>query len=164
MKIFANRWMKVLCAALLALLLAWLPSQFLQANPATRLGAEPNSWRAIAAGGEHTCAITHLGVLKCWGIAARGFLGEPADRSLYPPSSVPVTVPGLAEEPSTFVAIDEDHTCTVSQSGKAKCWGINTWGQLGNGTFNNAVLPVPVIGLGSDAGSGATSIGVGHIP
>jgi alpha-tubulin suppressor-like RCC1 family protein len=139
------------------LLLAWLPSQPLQANSITGLAADPNGFSAIAAGGDHTCAITQLGVLKCWGITVSGLLGEPPDLRAYPPSPVPVTVPGFAQETTKLVAVSEEHSCAISQSGAAKCWGVNTRGQLGNGTLNPAVLPVPVIGLGI----GVKSVGVG---
>lgn len=41
------------------------------------------------------------------------------------------------------------HSCTTVD-GAAKCWGYNSYGQLGNNTFTNSMLPVQVTGLTSN--------------
>ena len=37
-------------------------------------------------------------------------------------------------------------TCGVATSGRAYCWGYNLYGQLGNGTTENRLAPIPVAG------------------
>ncbi len=51
------------------------------------------------------------------------------------------------------------HSCAVVNGG-AWCWGLNTKGQLGNGSFTNSPVPVQVSGLAS--GVQAISAGKSH--
>src|SRR5947207_6666320 len=37
-----------------------------------------------------------------------------------------------------------DHSCGVTSSGAAYCWGYNVYGGLGNGTTRNSTTPVAV--------------------
>src|SRR5271170_323843 len=42
------------------------------------------------------------------------------------------------------VTTGSNHTCGLTPSGVAYCWGNNSSGQLGNGTTSNSQTPVPV--------------------
>jgi alpha-tubulin suppressor-like RCC1 family protein len=44
------------------------------------------------------------------------------------------------------VTTGSNHTCGLTYSGVAYCWGNNSSGQLGNGTTTNSTTPVPVSG------------------
>src|SRR5206468_1000058 len=41
------------------------------------------------------------------------------------------------------------HVCAVTSLGAAKCWGVNDYGQLGDGTIQGEFGAVPVQGLSS---------------
>ena len=99
---------------------------------------------AIAAGGGHSCAITDLGQVKCWGANYRGQLGNDTTTS----SSVPVLVTGLANG-VTAIALGDRESCAVTSIGRVACWGANEDGQLGNGTRTSSTVPVFVSGLTS---------------
>ena len=63
--------------------------------------------------------------------------------SLTMVASVAVAAPA-----SSRIAAGEIHTCVVTSTGALKCWGNNTYGQLGNGlTSQVESSPVAVKGL-----------------
>ena len=57
---------------------------------------------------------------------------------------------GRATQPVGFafasVSSGAEHSCALTTSGAAYCWGYNGWGQLGNGSTADGPLPVAVAG------------------
>ncbi len=87
---------------------------------------------AIAVGGGHACALTIGGGVKCWGNNASRQLGNNSNVT----SAVPVDVIGLTSGVKA-ISTGDNFSCAVTASGGVKCWGDNTYGQLGN----NSILP-----------------------
>lgn len=56
-----------------------------------------------------------------------------------------VTATGQPLEGVTDVAAGYDHMCAILNSGEARCWGSNGFGQYGDGTRVSRTLPVPVV-------------------
>jgi alpha-tubulin suppressor-like RCC1 family protein len=104
---------------------------------------------AISAGDRHTCALRGNGQVLCWGGNGNGQLGiSPAD---FDEATVPELIPDLSD----VIAIDagNNHTCALLLSGvspEVKCWGANSFGQLGDGTTDDSATPLSISGL-SDA-------------
>jgi len=98
----------------------------------------------VDVGGEHTCAVTNLGNVQCWGLNSEGQLGDGA--ILH--RSTPVDVTGLSSGLAAISA-GEAHTCAVTGAGGAMCWGRNENGQLGDGTTDDRALPGEVATLTS---------------
>jgi alpha-tubulin suppressor-like RCC1 family protein len=57
---------------------------------------------------------------------------------------VPVAASG--EVALASLTVGSDHTCGLTASGAAYCWGGNSSGQLGDGTTLPRRTPVPVLG------------------
>ncbi len=109
---------------------------------------------SIAAGRDHTCAVTTAGALQCWGSGVRGQLGTGSTSSATTPQSVAVLGSGVKA-----LAAKIYHTCALSNGGAVSCWGFNDHGQLGDNTTTNRSTPQPVTSLTNVA---AVTAGVSH--
>ncbi|MES3026210.1 MAG: RHS repeat-associated core domain-containing protein [Pseudomonadota bacterium] len=103
---------------------------------------------AVAAGAEHSCAITVAGAVKCWGGNSAGQLGD-GSASVR---SGPVTVAGLVSD-VVGIAAGGQHSCALLGSGNVKCWGANDQGQLGENSGTGQLAPLAVSGLMADVKS-----------
>jgi len=106
---------------------------------------------AIAAGGDHTCALLAAGRVTCWGANSFGELGDgtrsgPAACNGYPCSATPVAVSRLTG--ATAISSGEDHTCALLSGGGVGCWGEGAYGELGDGRIGEHDVPVAVSGIG----------------
>jgi len=99
---------------------------------------------SVAAGSNHTCAVTTEGAVKCWGRNNQGQVGDNSTVDRI----APVDVSGLSEGVIALTA-GHAHTCALmdaQNSGGIKCWGDNLYGQLGMGeTYTDSLVPIDVI-------------------
>ena len=109
----------------------------------------------ISPGSGHTCALTDSGGVKCWGKNNYGQLGDGTTHRRLKPVDVVGLTSGVAA-----ISAGSDHSCAVTDSGGAKCWGYNGSGQLGDGTTHRRLTPVNVVGLTS--GVAGISAGLYH--
>jgi len=99
---------------------------------------------AIATGQGHACALTSGGGVVCWGSNFAGQLGDGTTTTRLTPTSVS----GLGSGVLAISAVSY-HTCAVVTGGAAKCWGSNSYGQLGEGSTTDRWAPASVSGLSS---------------
>ena len=98
---------------------------------------------AIAVGAFHVCALTTSGGVKCWGANGTGQLGIGSAGSS---NGTPQDVIGLTSGVAA-VSAGSGHSCALMTTGRVKCWGSNSVGQLGNGTLTNSLTPIDVVGF-----------------
>lgn len=86
-------------------------------------------WDSIRAASQHTCGVTTEGEGYCWGRGTRGKLGD-GDTSDHVQLR-PVLVTGGHRWRSIWPG--SGHTCGVTRSDEAYCWGNGSLGALGTG-------------------------------
>jgi hypothetical protein len=89
----------------------------------------------------HVCALVADGTVSCWGSNFYGQLGRNTRVSSQDPQSV-LNVSGAWQ-----LAVGRHHACVLITSSAPgtndiQCWGLNTDGQLGDGTYLNSPVPV----------------------
>lgn len=110
----------------------------------------------IAAGFGHSCAVRAGGTVACWGSDQVGQVGDGDSGSGEELVRVPRAVSGLAGVRA--VAAGSGHSCALRTSGSVACWGLDGFGQLGNGGAEQiSPTPVEVTGLPD-----ATAIALGY--
>lgn len=99
---------------------------------------------AVAAGFQHTCALTSAGALSCWGRNEYGQLGDGSTLDHATPAAVAGLASGVADLLAGYF-----HSCALTSGGALSCFGRNFSGQIGDGTTTNRLTPVGVAGMGS---------------
>lgn len=91
------------------------------------------SYVAVAAGLMHACALDSEGAAWCWG-------SIPGDTAYGTPQPVP------GDQRFAAIFAGGQFTCGVAADGQAWCWGLNFFGELGNGSYEDSLVPLPVTG------------------
>ncbi|HMA91183.1 MAG TPA: hypothetical protein VKP30_00795, partial [Polyangiaceae bacterium] len=86
----------------------------------------------------HFCAVSSAGAAYCWREELLG-VGE----GKAPPI---VTVTEGLTANVTAISAGRNQSCAV-MAGEAYCWGLNTYGMLGDGSTEERYSPVKVVGL-----------------
>jgi alpha-tubulin suppressor-like RCC1 family protein len=104
---------------------------------------------SVAAGADHTCALTTDGQAWCWGDNSHGQLGIGGNQNL---ARSPILVAALGNDVARIAASESSaHTCAMSNEGKLWCWGANSDGQLGDSTRTDRKVPVQIASTRSGA-------------
>ncbi len=111
----------------------------------------------IALGYLHSCVIDSLKNLKCWGWNREGQLGDGTNEDKSLPTIISLGDDGTY---ATQISLGTEHTCAIDNLNNLKCWGLNYFGQVGDGSHRNSKLSPTIISLGDD-GSHATQIALG---
>ena len=108
---------------------------------------------AVSGGWQHTCAVLVDHTVRCWGANEFGQLGDGTNTNAL----TSVQVSGI----SGAVGVTAGwwhHSCALVAGGTVRCWGVNEWGQLGNGTTTSSTTPVTMTGTGVTWTSNNTAV------
>ena len=94
-----------------------------------------------------TCAIRIDSVVECWGYGPHGQLGDGLNTTSYRPVVVR-KLDGTALRANKITSGGYFNCAIQTSDSQVYCWGLNDYGQLGNGTTSNSALARPVTGLG----------------
>jgi alpha-tubulin suppressor-like RCC1 family protein len=125
------------------------------------------TFTAVTTGFFHSCGLATSGDVYCWGANFNGQLGDNTT------TDKPTPVRAIAPAGVTFAQVDAGyvHTCALTPSGNAYCWGYNADGELGDNTKVDKLVPTAVqVGLfqfaivsaGGNHTCGVTTTGFGY--
>ncbi|MDY0004163.1 MAG: hypothetical protein RBU30_22885 [Polyangia bacterium] len=114
---------------------------------------------SLTAGQKHTCAVDAQKAAWCWGDKGTGRLGDGLNLDQNRPSAVSNTT-GLVLVRQ--ISAGNTHTCAVSESGQAFCWGSKAAGRLGDDANADQPVPSPVSTSTGLVLSSAITAGGGH--
>jgi alpha-tubulin suppressor-like RCC1 family protein len=83
--------------------------------------------KAIAAGANHSCALTEMGGVRCWGNNTYGQLGDGNGRD-WNSFSTQVTNDVLTAV--NAIAAGGERTCALMETGGVRCWGVASYGLI----------------------------------
>ena len=84
----------------------------------------------VAVGDQHACALRRSGRVSCWGRNEFGAVGDNDG-----PSTVRQRAANaIGIEDAVGLALGGAHSCARRRHGGVLCWGVNNFGQLGDGS------------------------------
>ena len=90
---------------------------------------------SIAVGDSHSCVVTNLDALNCWGSNDEGQLGSGDLNSTYLSQNISINLPSQVVN----FSLGGSHTCIVLDNQMSACTGRNQEGQLGRGDLTQQV-------------------------
>jgi alpha-tubulin suppressor-like RCC1 family protein len=112
-------------------------------------------WTSIAAGVYHSVALKSDGTLWAWGNNSNGQLGDGTTTDHHTPEQIGSDTNWVA----VAVGSQSYHTVALKADGTLWAWGLNSIGQLGDGTATDQHAPEQI---GSDTNWVAVTVGNGH--
>jgi len=112
---------------------------------------------SVALGAAHSCALLTNGQVWCWGDNEFGQLGN---TSVGTSANFPVFVASIGGNAAS-IALGDYHSCAVLLDGGVRCWGRNSFGQLGDGGNLDRSTPVAVYGFTESGTDRAESLALG---
>ena len=106
-------------------------------------GEEPITlgWKDVLSGGGGACAIAANNQIYCWG-SNDGQIGDNTTAVRLLPT--PTLQGGMPSQIVKAIAAGGSYNCAIASNDQVYCWGKNNFGQLGNNTTTDSLIPTPV--------------------
>lgn len=110
----------------------------------TSLALNGTTIKSISVGEQHTCAVASDSRAYCWGSNDQSQMGN-SIASFQNSTPLAVDTSGVLNN-KNLVSVSNNgyHTCVLDTDSKVFCWGYGYYGELGNNTSNQSVVPVAV--------------------
>ena len=122
---------------------------------------------SLSVGENHACALLDDGSVKCWGRNNYGQLGMGNTTQIGDgPNEMGDFLAAVdlgTSRTATEIATGQHHSCALLDDGSVKCWGLNSYGQLGIGNTSTRGDGANEMGddlVAVDLGSGRTAISI----
>jgi alpha-tubulin suppressor-like RCC1 family protein len=126
----------------------------------SRAGKDQEALISISVGKGYACGLISSGNAYCWGWNEYGQLGNKSttDSSI----SVAMSAP-KGENTLSFSNLSTGlrHACGLTLGGKAYCWGWNKFGQLGNKSTTDSIIPIAIADSVAEGNLAFSSISAG---
>lgn len=103
---------------------------------------QPVTFTSIMGGNDHTVALSAEGLLYSWGRNEKGQLGDGTTQDRLSPGPVSMVNAGGATFSS--IAVSDRYSLALTNEGHLFAWGYNFYGNLGNGTVVDSLVPIAV--------------------
>ena len=139
---------------------AWLGTVCDEPNTATRVAPASVAWPASAGltlGADFACVANATGATQCMGANNQAQLGDTttSTRTTFAPVS------GLASGAAIVASPAGQSACAFLPDGTAQCWGLNTSGQLGDGTTTSPRISPRSVVTATSPLTGITQLALG---
>jgi len=103
----------------------------------------PRDVASVTGGLAHTCVLMEDSTVQCWGANEEGQLGygDVTNRLAPPQTAIPFGDGVLVKA----VSAGRLHNCALLEDSTLKCWGSNSYGQLGGGKIIDGSTPPPSV-------------------
>lgn len=99
----------------------------------------------LAAGFNHTCAISAAGALFCWGENSNGQIGN--NSKVHVRTAVKIIASGVKQ-----VVVGRSHTCAMLTDSSVKCWGTYHYGQDLQKSESDSLVPTNIAAFANVTG------------
>jgi len=102
----------------------------------------------------HSCNIQGGGSASCWGSNQFGQIGDGTTTDRH----TPTTIDGFGSgRTAVGISAGGEHTCAILDDGSVSCWGSNQFGQIGDDSVTDRLLPVSIDLNGNKSATSITS-------